>query len=90
MTTKEAAELLDLIGERAELLAQRGVRRVELGGGVAFTLADPEPDGPVAGAAVRDDDLPTDDLHDSLTHGRPPGAGATPRRERVPLLGPDQ
>jgi hypothetical protein len=93
VTAKEAAEILDLIRDRAPGLRECGVLRVELGGGVAFTLADAEPEAPAAGAAAEpDDDQPMDALHDPWTHGRPaPGAPRqTPKRTRAPLVEPGQ
>lgn len=88
MTPKEAAEFLDLIAERAQILRERGVRRVELGG-VAFDLAGPDLEVPkVAPAAL--EELPPDALHDPWTHGTPgPDAPkAIPRRTRAPLVEP--
>lgn len=92
MTTKDAAELLTLIAEHAQALRERGVRRVDLGG-VAFTLAGPEPEVAADTAApAAEDELAVDPLHDPWTHGRPaPGAPQRlPKRVRTPLVGPDQ
>jgi hypothetical protein len=70
MTKQDAAELLDLIVERAPQLRAAGILTVELGG-AGFTLAP---------AAMTDDDGavendeepgPSDVLHDPWTHGRP-------------------
>ena len=89
MTTKDANEMLTLIAEHAQALRERGVRRVELGG-VAFTLAGPEPAAEDA-APKADDEPAVDALHDPWTHGRPePGAPARmPKRVRTPLMVPE-
>lgn len=87
MTTSEAAALLDLIGERAELLAKRGVRRVELGAGVAFTLADPEPEVTQGGGqAFAGDELPTGALDDPMSFGLAGDGRRIQRRTRRPLV----
>lgn len=85
MTTKDAADLLELIAARAQVLQERGVRRVELGDGVAFTLAAPELAAAPA-APARDDDEVLDPLDDPATFGRPSGDGPRPRRTRTPLM----
>lgn len=91
MTAKQAAEFLDLIADRAQVLRERGVRRVELGG-VAFVLAGPElePARTPAGQPG-EDGPPPDELHDPATHGlRGPNAPRVmPRRVRTPLVEPD-
>lgn len=90
MTLDDAAKLLDLIADRAPVLAQRGVRRVELGG-VAFTLVGPEPAAAPAAPAA-DDEPVLDALHDPSTYGRPAAAPGQrmPKRVRTPLMEPDQ
>lgn len=85
MTAKEAAELLDLIENRAEALARRGVRRVDLGPGVGFSLDAPMPEPAEVGAAA-DVDRPTGALDDSATYGLPGESRRIPRRTRTPLL----
>ena len=72
MDRNEAAELLDLIVERAPQLRAAGIRAVNLGG-ASFTLAPAEIEGDIDGKD--DDEGPVDTLHDPWTHGRPaPGA----------------
>lgn len=79
MTAQEAAELLDLIIERASALRTSGVLNVNLGG-ASFTLAPAE----VTTTSIPDDDDgPVDTLHDPVTHGRPPGANLKPKRHTV-------
>ena len=96
MTAKDAHELLTMIAEHAQALRERGVRLVDLGG-VAFTLAGPEPaaadsPAPKAPAPKAEDEPAVDALYDQWTHGRPePGAPArVPKRVRTPLMGSDQ
>ncbi len=74
MDKQEAAELLDLIIERAPGLRAAGIRAVNLGG-ASFTLAPPEL-GPTSEPDQKDEaDPPADMLRDPWTHGRPgPGA----------------
>lgn len=85
MTVKDAAEFLDLIADRAQVLRDRGVRRVELDE-VAFVLAGPELEAAAPSVKV-DEDPPPDALHDPWTHGRPgpETPRVIPKRTRAPL-----
>lgn len=69
MTKEEAADLLDLIVERAADLRAAGVLSVELGG-AGFTLARAEPSDS-GGAPSDEEEGPGDVLRDVWTHGRP-------------------
>lgn len=90
MTAKDVADLLDVIANRAKGLRDLGLRRVELGGGVAFTLAEPEPADAGAGATPPDDEAPRDALEDPETFGirGPEAPRRVPRRARSPLMEP--
>lgn len=87
MTAPEAAELLDLIIAKAPALAAAGVRgRVELGG-LAFTVAGPEPEAPVVSPGP--DEPAPDAMHDMETFGVHASGQRVPRRTRTPLVGPE-
>jgi hypothetical protein len=73
MTRDAAAELLDLIIDRAPRLLESGIRgRVSIAGVVSFDLAghDPEADESTPDQAQE----PGDPLLDPATYGRPPGS----------------
>lgn len=73
MTKQEAADILDLIEERAPRLQRVGILNVTLGG-AGFTLAPAEPVGPVdigAGDDKADVEEPKGVLDSPWTHGRP-------------------
>jgi len=91
VTAKEAADLLDVIANRAQGLRQLGVRRVDLGPGVGFTLAAPEPEPAAAAAKSPDDDPPRDALEDAETFGLrgPEQPRRVQRRVRPPLMEPE-
>lgn len=81
---QEAAELLDLIVERAPQLRAAGIRSVNVGG-ASFTLApaDLEPDM----TDSEPEEGPTDALHDPWAHGVPAAGSpaSLPARRRTPL-----
>lgn len=91
MTAKEAADLLDVIANRAQGLRQLGVLRVDLGVGIGFTLADPEIESGAAAGAKPDDETPRDALEDPETFGirGPEVSQRLPRRRRDRLVEPE-
>jgi hypothetical protein len=79
MTKATAAELLDLIIERAPRLRSAGVRAVEIEN-VSFDLAPADP--PDVSIDIDDeDDAPRDALHDPHTYGRRKRVPGRQRRE---------
>jgi hypothetical protein len=72
MTTKEAAELLDLIADRAPKLREAGIRgEVELAGMARFSVGEDERE---AGDATPAAEPIGDPLDDPETFGLPPGS----------------
>jgi hypothetical protein len=84
VTKQEAADVIDLIIARAPQLREVGVRGVNLGDGVGFTLAaaEPAPDD-LDGNQDEESEVP-DALHDPWTHGvpRPGTPKVLPKRSR--------
>jgi hypothetical protein len=72
MTTKEAAELLDLIADRAPKLREAGIRgEVELAGMARFSVGEDNPD---TTSTTTQAELIGDPLLDPDTYGLPPGS----------------
>jgi hypothetical protein len=79
VTKATAAELLDLIIDRAPRLRLAGVSSVELEH-VSFALTPPEPPD-VTTTEDDEDDAPRDALHDPATYGRRKRVPGRQRRE---------
>jgi len=71
MTKASAAELLDLLIDRAPKLRKAGYRKVSLENAISFELEPLEPEAPPAAANAGDDQAePSDPFHDPDTFGR--------------------